>query len=92
MKQQEILPLTQQDVIKIAEDSLSVTDQTFMITLTNTVTFLKFAIHLVLGISIGVLYYGVGHQASFAMTNAWCIFMAIAFGALAALIPSILTR
>lgn len=86
LNQRELLPLSQQDVAS-TEDS-----QTFMVTLTHSVTFIRFALHVIIGVIIGVIYYDVGDEASLAMRNVWCIFLSISFGSLSALIPSILTR
>lgn len=91
LNQRELLPLAKQDVAS-KEDSLSFNEQTFMVTLTHTVTFIRFALHVIIGVIIGVIYYNVGDEASLAMRNAWCIFLTISFGSLSALVPSILTR
>lgn len=57
----------------------------------QTLTLFRLISHLTVGLLIGVIYYGIGDEASKAMNNAGCIFFTVLFVMFTAMMPTILT-
>lgn len=57
----------------------------------QTLTLFRLVSHLTVGLLIGVIYYGIGDEASKAINNAGCIFFTVLFVMFTAMMPTILT-
>lgn len=57
----------------------------------QTLTLFRLVSHITVGLLIGVIYYGIGDEASKAMNNAGCIFFTVLFVMFTAMMPTILT-
>ena len=57
----------------------------------QTLTQMRLIAHVVVGAIIGMIYYGIGNEASKIMSNAGCIFFTTLFVMFTAMMPTILT-
>lgn len=57
----------------------------------QTLTQMRLVSHIVVGAIIGMIYYGIGNDASKIMSNAGCIFFTTLFTMFTAMMPTILT-
>jgi hypothetical protein len=57
----------------------------------QTLTQMRLIAHVVVGAIIGMIYYGIGNEASKIMSNAGCVFFTTLFVMFTAMMPTILT-